>query len=242
MLSQTVAIVTGGSSGLGAASARALIRRGARVCVADLASQESIFNEWSQQFLTESKDDLKGTISTDSGRDVGPVITYAATDVTDSNQICKALDHVAATFGEQVNTAINCAGIAIAKKTLSKSGPHPIEDFTRTVMVNMIGTFNMNRLAAERIVTREVDKFGLRGCIVNTASIAGYEGQIGQVAYAASKGGVIGMTLPMARDLAGYGIRVMTIVGFCFSQPCSALVPRFFVLYLKMSFWLFLFD
>ena len=125
------------------------------------------------------------------------------------------------TLNSKINAAICCAGIAVAKKTYStKSGPHGLDDFTKTLTVNTIGTFNVARLAAARMATRDLTpddedgvSKGLRGCIVLTASIAGYEGQVGQVAYAASKGGVIGMCLPMARELAPYGIRVMTIVS-----------------------------
>lgn len=119
-----------------------------------------------------------------------------------------------------VNVAVNCAGIAVAKKTLSKKKgtseiiSHPLEDFSKTLQVNTVGSFNVARLAAERMATREPEgDDGLRGCIINTASVAAYDGQRGQVAYAASKGAIVGMTLPMARDLASFGIRVMTIVS-----------------------------
>jgi 3-hydroxyacyl-CoA dehydrogenase/3-hydroxy-2-methylbutyryl-CoA dehydrogenase len=129
----------------------------------------------------------------------------------------QALDLAESTFGEPINAAINCAGIAIAKKTLPKKGAHPLNDFQKTLQVNLMGSFNVARLAAERMSRRELDKDGLRGCIINTASIAAFEGQVGQVAYAASKGGVVGMTLPMARELALYKIRVMTIVSkYCY--------------------------
>lgn len=119
-----------------------------------------------------------------------------------------------------MNVAVTCAGIAIAKKTLSKKKgtsevfAHSLEDFSKTLQVNTIGSFNVARLAAERMATREAQE-GLRGCIINTASVAAYDGQRGQVAYSASKGAIVGMTLPMARDLASFGIRVMTIVSCC---------------------------
>lgn len=118
-----------------------------------------------------------------------------------------------------VNVAVNCAGIAVARKTLSRKKDsselrtHPLEEFSKTLLVNTVGSFNVARLAAERMATRPAEKDGLRGCIINTASIAAYDGQMGQVAYAASKGGIVGMTLPLARDLSAYGIRVMTIVS-----------------------------
>ena len=120
-----------------------------------------------------------------------------------------------------VNVAVNCAGIAVARKTLSKKKgsselrSHPLDEFSKTILINTVGSFNVARLAAERMAARDpIGSDGLRGCIVNTASTAAYEGQIGQVAYAASKGAIVGMTLPLARDLAAYGIRVMTIVGY----------------------------
>jgi 3-hydroxyacyl-CoA dehydrogenase/3-hydroxy-2-methylbutyryl-CoA dehydrogenase len=144
----------------------------------------------------------------------GPGLAFAETDVTDASMVEAALDLAEQRFGEPVNAAISCAGIASAMRTLSKKGAHPLDEFARTIMVNTVGSFNVARLAAERMSRREPEgKDGLRGCIINTASIAAFEGQIGQVAYAASKGGVVGMTLPMARDLAPYGIRVMTLVS-----------------------------
>lgn len=206
MLSQTVAIVTGGSSGLGAAAVKTLIRHGARVCVADLETRKELFLSW-------ANDDQIIKQNQHNHTELNSLLTYAITDVTDSNQIKNALDHIEQVYGEPVNTVINCAGIAIAQKTLSKKGPHSLDDFTKTIMINMVGTFNVNRLAAERMSLRENDVDGLKGCIINTASIAAYEGQIGQVAYAASKGGIVAMTLPMARELASYRIRVMTIVS-----------------------------
>mmetsp|Transcript_22403 Transcript_22403/g.31230 ORF Transcript_22403/g.31230 Transcript_22403/m.31230 type:complete len:129 (+) Transcript_22403:49-435(+) len=119
-----------------------------------------------------------------------------------------------------VNAAISCAGVAVAKKTLSKKrntttlSPHPLDDFQKTLNVNTVGSFNLARLAAARMAARDPDAKELRGCIINTASVSAYDGQIGQVSYAASKGALVGMTLPMARDLAPFGIRVMTIVSF----------------------------
>lgn len=208
-LSRTVAIVTGGSSGLGAGAARSLIRQGARVLVADLGRQEEAFRRWAAD---------TGVNVVHSGESTGagqPALSFLETDVTDSSQVTLALDAIENRFGEPLNVAVNCAGIAVARRTLSKKGVHPLEEFTRTLTVNTIGTFNVASLSAERMIQREADdEDGLRGCIINTASIAAFEGQIGQVAYAASKGAVVGMTLPMARDLASFGIRVMTIVRF----------------------------
>jgi len=205
VLSRTVAIVTGGSSGLGAATARYLAQNGARVLVGDLGHQQETF----QRMANESGLPVVATSSHQ-----GPALAFCEMDVTNSNQIEAALDKVEDIYGEPVNAAISCAGIAVAAKTLSKKGPHSYEDFMKVLTVNTGGTFNVARLAAERMSRREPEgKDGLRGCIINTASIAAYEGQIGQVAYAASKGGVVGMTLPMARELAPLGIRVMTIVS-----------------------------
>lgn len=207
MLSGFVGIVSGGSSGLGAAAVRCLIQNGGKAVVADLPHQYDTFCQAFQD------------------ADGGGSVVFAETDVQDPNQISKALDLAESTFGEPVNAAISCAGICPAKKTLSTKRndedgsnitfvAHPIETFSKTLQVNVEGTFNVARLAAERMATRDpVGKDGFRGCIINTASIAAYEGQMGQVAYAASKGAVVGMTLPMARDLAQYGIRVMTIVS-----------------------------
>ena len=133
-----------------------------------------------------------------------------------------------------MNVAINCAGIAPARKTISQKVDddgtithrlHSLEEYTKTINVNTVGTFNLSRLASERMAFRERDSDGLRGCIINTASVAAYDGQIGQVAYAASKGGVVGMTLPMARDLAPFGIRVMTIAPGLFMTPLLAGLP-----------------
>jgi 3-hydroxyacyl-CoA dehydrogenase/3-hydroxy-2-methylbutyryl-CoA dehydrogenase len=208
ILSRTVAIVTGGSSGLGAATASFLVRNGGRVLVADLGHQYDSFLQ-----MAETLGVTVNTDTTEVTRE-GPGLAFAETDVTDPFMVESALDFAEQRFGEPVNAAISCAGIAIARKTLSKKGAaHPLDEFAKTIMVNTVGSFNVARLAAERMSRREPEgKDGLRGCIINTASIAAFEGQIGQVAYAASKGGVVGMTLPMARDLAPYGIRVMTLV------------------------------
>jgi 3-hydroxyacyl-CoA dehydrogenase / 3-hydroxy-2-methylbutyryl-CoA dehydrogenase len=204
ILSQTVALVTGGASGLGAATATYLLRQGARVLVGDLGSQYEKFVQLAQLNCVPISDSLT--------EQQGPGLAFAETDVTIADQVEAALDKVGRVFGEPVNASINCAGIAMAHKTLSKKGLHSLDSFGKILMVNTMGTFNVARLAAERMSRREaVD--GLRGCIIHTASIAAFEGQIGQVAYAASKGGVVGMTLPMARDLAPLGIRVMTIVS-----------------------------
>ncbi|GKY97301.1 hypothetical protein MPSEU_000688500 [Mayamaea pseudoterrestris] len=204
LLSHTVALVTGASSGLGLATAQYLVRHGAKVVMADVQAS---------QHLNESSSEQRSI--------------YCHTDVTSEDSVKNALDLAERTFGRPVNAAINCAGIAIAKKTLSKKGPHPLSDFSQTMQVNLIGSFNVARLAAERMSQCQPNDMvhDLRGCIVNTASIAAYEGQIGQVAYAASKGGIVGMTLPMARELAAYKIRVMTIAPGLFQTPLLEGLP-----------------
>jgi len=194
---------------LGAAAASALLQRGARVLVADadLRGRDEV-HLWAENAVP-------GVTFVENGSSCenGPAVSFVLTDVCDSAQVIAALDAVESCFGEPVSSAVNCAGIAVARKTLSKKGVHPLAEFQKVLNVNTVGTFNVGCLAAERMSRRDADADGLRGCIVNTASIAAFEGQIGQVAYAASKGGVVGMTLPMARDLAPQGIRVMTIVS-----------------------------
>ncbi len=255
MLKHVVGIVSGGSSGLGAAAARHIVRNGGRVVVADLGtSKERFFQlassagiDRSQIYSTNGGTNYMCVPNDDGNVLVGPVLAFCETDVTISDQVSAALDLSEDVFGESVNVAISCAGIAPAKKTLSKdrSAPnfvdgksqtsawkaHPVEVFSRALDVNVIGTFNVARLSAERMMKRDLEvktdssvtsdevdfsMTSLRGCIINTASIAAFEGQIGQVAYAASKGAIVGMTLPMARDLAPHGIRVMTIVSIPF--------------------------
>jgi 3-hydroxyacyl-CoA dehydrogenase/3-hydroxy-2-methylbutyryl-CoA dehydrogenase len=220
ILSRTVAIVTGGSSGLGAATASFLVKNGGRVLVADLGHQYDSFLQMAET-LGGSVDDTSEVTRE------GPGLAFAETDVTDPFMVEAALDLAEQRFGEPVNAAISCAGIAIARKTLSKKGAHPLDEFAKTIMVNTVGSFNVARLAAERMSRREPEgKDGLRGCIINTASIAAFEGQIGQVAHAASKGGVVGMILPMARDLVPYGIRVMTLVSdvMKWSRECHVVI------------------
>lgn len=177
----TKAIVTGGASGLGAATARALTQAGACVTIFDL--------------------DPRGT---DYARKIGA--KFAEVDVTDAASVKAGLDHAG-----DINVAINCAGIAITEKTLGRDGPHGQDSFARTIDINLSGTFNVARLAAERM------QHG--GVIINTASVAAFDGQKGQAAYAASKAGIAGLSLPMARDLARNGIRVMAIAPGIFRTP-----------------------
>jgi len=195
-------IVTGGGSGLGAATVRMLVEAGARVTIADLnaeAGQETV-------------------------REFGSDARFVKADVTDSEEgvavIAAALD----AFGG-LRGLVNCAGVAPAEKVIGRDGPHRLESFARTVSINLIGTFNMIRLAASSIQNAKPDANGERGVIVNTASVAAFDGQIGQAAYAASKGGVAAMTLPIARELARHGIRVVSIAPGIFETPMMAGMP-----------------
>jgi 3-hydroxyacyl-CoA dehydrogenase/3-hydroxy-2-methylbutyryl-CoA dehydrogenase len=150
---------------------------------------------------------------------------FALVDVTQPDQVAKGLDLVQSSFGT-VNCVVSCAGIAVAAKTVSKKGAHSLEDFSRVLMVNTVGSFNVARLAAERMAAAPADGDGQRGVIINTASVAAFDGQVGQVAYAASKAAIVGMALPMARDLAGTGIRVLTIAPGLFKTPLLAGLPE----------------
>mmetsp|Transcript_12249 Transcript_12249/g.27010 ORF Transcript_12249/g.27010 Transcript_12249/m.27010 type:complete len:265 (-) Transcript_12249:1991-2785(-) len=212
VLSKTVAVVTGGGSGLGAAAVRSLLRRpGVQgVVVGDCCSEEA----FAQNVLRE-------TAPSDKGR-----VMFCNVDVTKADSISAALDVAQDRFGP-ISAVVNSAGIATAAKTLNKKGlPHKEEEFIKTISVNTIGSFQVARLAAERMQYNKPSDDGLRGCIIQTASIAAFEGQIGQVAYAASKAAIVGMTLPMARDLAGVGIRVMTIAPGLFRTPLLDGLPE----------------
>jgi 3-hydroxyacyl-CoA dehydrogenase/3-hydroxy-2-methylbutyryl-CoA dehydrogenase len=197
-LENRTAIVAGGASGLGAATVRRLHAAGATVIVAD---------------LDPTRGDALAT-------ELGDRAVFAETDVTDEASVRAAVGLAAGRGGLRV--AVCCAGIAIGERTLGKRGPHTLESFSKVVAVNLIGTFNVLRLAAAAMAEGEPDDGGERGVIVNTASVAAFEGQIGQVAYATSKGGVAAMTLPAARDLAGLGIRVVTIAPGTFDTPMMA--------------------
>ncbi|HEX9334281.1 MAG TPA: 3-hydroxyacyl-CoA dehydrogenase [Pseudonocardiaceae bacterium] len=199
-IGNSVALVTGGASGLGLATVRRLHADGAGVVIVDLPSSQG------------------ETVA----KELGDRVLFAAADVTDADQIATALD-AAATLGP-LRITVNCAGIGNAAKTVGKSGPFPLAAFTKVVTVNLIGTFNVIRLAAHRM--SELDEVdGERGVIVNTASVAAFEGQIGQAAYSASKGGIVGMTLPIARDLASLKIRVNTIAPGLFRTPLFGGLP-----------------
>jgi NAD(P)-dependent dehydrogenase (short-subunit alcohol dehydrogenase family) len=196
-------LITGGGSGLGAATARLLAESGANIVIVDIS------RETGERVATE----------------LGAQGHFVQTDVTDEASVQNAVNEAVKTYGG-LHGAINCAGIGIAEKVLGKTGPHSLASFTKIIQVNLIGTFNVIRLAAAVIAQQEPTASGERGVIINTASIAAFDGQIGQAAYSASKGGIVGMTLPIARELARYGIRVMTIAPGIFDTPLMAGLPE----------------
>ena len=200
-LSGSVALVTGGASGLGAATVRRLVAGGARVVIVD-------------------RDEARGTaLASELGQQ------FAKADVTDPAQVGAAVDQAAALGPLRI--AVSCAGVGWAARTLDKTGkPHDLDLFKTVIGVNLVGTFNVLRLAASAISKTEPLEHGERGVIVNTASVAAFDGQIGQIAYAASKAGVAGMTLPAARDLAPAGIRVVTIAPGIFDTPMLGSLPE----------------
>ena len=198
----TIAIVSGGASGLGAAAATALAEAGAKLVILDM-------------------NDTAGTAHAEA---LGGLLIK--TDVSDPASVAAAMEVVKTTYGA-AHIAVNCAGIAPAAKTVSKGAAHDAHVFSRTISVNLIGTFNVaSQAAALMAANAPLDADGSRGVIVNTASVAAFEGQVGQVAYAASKGGVVGMTLPMARDLAQLGIRVCAIAPGLFKTPMLEALPQ----------------
>lgn len=196
-------VVTGGGSGLGAAAARMLAGEGANVVIADVDAEAG----------------------TGVASDIGDSASFVRTDVTQESDGQAAIDTALRRFGH-LHGLVNCAGIAPGEKVIGRDGPHRLDSFARTIAINLIGTFNMVRLAAAAIATQAPETDGERGIIVNTASIAAFDGQIGQAAYAASKGGVAAMTLPIARELARHGIRVVTIAPGIFETPMMAGMPQ----------------
>ena len=192
-------LVTGGSSGLGAACVRRLAQNGANVVIADL-------NEASGTALAA---------------ELGPSVCFSLTNVTETTHVQAAINEAVNQFGA-LHGLINCAGVVIGARVLSRQGPHDLDAFNKVIQVNLIGTFNAIRLAAAIMAKGEPDEAGERGVIINTASVAAFDGQIGQAAYSASKGAVVGMTLPIARELARFGIRVVTIAPGIFDTPMMA--------------------
>jgi NAD(P)-dependent dehydrogenase (short-subunit alcohol dehydrogenase family) len=194
-------IVTGGASGLGAGTARAIAQAGGNVVIADVGDGTALAAE------------------------LGKCARYIKTDVTVEDQARAAVALALKEFGG-VHVLVNCAGIAIGEKVIGKDAPHRLDSFQRVLTINVVGTFNMIRIAAEAMSRAEANASGERGVIVNTASVAAFEGQIGQAAYSASKGAVVGMTLPIARELARYGIRVVTIAPGIFETPMLKGMPQ----------------
>jgi len=206
ILKNVVGLVTGGASGLGKATVERFVREGAKVALLDLPTSE--------------------------GKSVADAIgndkcCFVPCDITKVDDVNNALQETKDKFGK-LNALVNCAGIGVAYKTynFNKKHAHTLEDFTKVQMVNIVGTFNVTRLAVGLIGENEPDTDGQRGVVVNTASVAAFDGQMGQVAYSASKGAIVGMTLPMARDLATQGIRVVTIAPGLFDTPLLASLPE----------------
>lgn len=195
-----VFIITGGASGLGAATARMIVDNGGKVVLADVQ--------------VEAGEKLAAELH-------GKFVKCDVTSEADGLAVVAAAESMG-----QLAGLINCAGVAPAVKTVGKDGPHPLEVFQRVININLVGTFNMSRLAAAAMGNGEANAGGERGVIINTASVAAYDGQIGQAAYGSSKAGVVGLTLPMARDLARSGIRVMTIAPGIFETPMLLTMPQ----------------
>lgn len=198
-----LAIVTGGASGLGEATVRNIVEGGGKAVILDQS--------------VEKGEQLQ--------KELGDNTFFVQADVTKETDIETALDRAVDFMGE-INTVVNCAGIGIAEKVIGRSGVHNLLLFSKVIHVNLVGTFNVIRLAAEKMRNNQANEHEERGVIINTASVAAFEGQIGQAAYSASKGGVVGMTLPIARELARFGIRVMTIAPGLFHTPMFDSLPE----------------
>lgn len=197
------ALVSGGASGLGAATVRMLVAAGARVAIADL-------NEQAGKALAE---------------ELGGKASFIKMDVTNEKEVQNAIDEAVKQYGA-LHVAVCTAGIGVAEKLIGKNGLHDLDKFIRVIRVNLIGTFDVLRRASQAMTANQPDEDGHRGVLVTTASIAAFEGQIGQVAYSASKGGVVAMTLPLARELARYGIRLVTIAPGVFMTPLLGALPE----------------
>jgi len=205
MLKNVVGLVTGGASGLGKATVERFVREGARVTLCDLPTSQG----------------------EEVAKTLGENCVFAPVDVTSEADVENALSITKSKFG-RLDAAVNCAGIGVAFKTynFNKNRPHSLDDFIKVQMVNTVGTFNVIRLSAGLIGQNPMDDDNQRGVIINTASVAAYEGQCGQAAYSASKGAIVGMTLPIARDLSTQGIRVNTIAPGLFNTPLLASLPE----------------
>ena len=199
----SVVIVTGAASGLGEATVRELVKHNAKVSIFDVNDRQG------QAVAAE----------------LGDHVIFCDTDVTNGASVQSAIDNTMQAFGS-IHVAVNCAGAGPPEKVLGKKGPLSIENFNKTVQLNLIGTMNVIRLAAEQMVKNDPNEDGEKGVVINTASAAAFEGQVGQAAYSASKAGVVGMTLPIAREFADYGIRVFTIAPGLFRTPLVEKLPH----------------
>jgi NAD(P)-dependent dehydrogenase (short-subunit alcohol dehydrogenase family) len=202
LVHDVAALVTGGGSGLGAATAAALAAQGTQVFAVDLPK------------VVANAPEAQG-------------VTYVTADVTDAEQVQTAVDQVVRS-GAPLRVVVNCAGIGPSARIVGRNGPHDLDLFRKVIDVNLVGTFNVLRLASAAIAATEPDRNGQRGVVINTASVAAFDGQVGQIAYSASKGGVVSMTLPAARDLATSGIRVMTIAPGIVDTPMLATISEDF--------------
>lgn len=199
-----IAIVTGGASGLGEATVRAIVAKGGKALIMDLNMDKG-------KALAEELGSKN--------------VLFDKTDVTSESQVKEALARAVREFGS-IHICVNCAGIAVGQKTVHKEGAHDLDAFKKVININLIGSFNVLRLCAEIMQNNEPSAEGERGVIINTASVAAFDGQVGQVAYSASKGGIVGMTLPIARDLARSGIRCVTIAPGLFLTPLFQALPE----------------
>lgn len=199
---EVAAFIAGGASGLGEATVRRIVKDGGKAMILDLAEErgEALASE------------------------LGGNALFQTMDVASPESVENALEQTVKQFG-YLNVAVNCAGIAAAEKVIGKKGIHSLESFAKTLQVNLVGSFNVIRLAAAKMADNRPDPEGERGVMINTASVAAYEGQVGQAAYSASKGGIVGMTLPIARELAAHGIRVLTIAPGLFATPMFDSLP-----------------
>ncbi len=202
-IKNVIAVVTGGASGLGGGCVRRIVEQGGQAVILD-------------------RDEDKGK---KLAEELGDSVQFAKADVTNADEVQSALDVAVEAFGG-VNVIVNCAGVGMAMRTVNRHGPHDLGVFETVIKINLIGTFNVIRLAAAIMVENEPNEAGERGVMVNTASVAAFDGQIGQAAYSASKGGIVGMTLPIARDLSRNGIRVCTIAPGIFDTPLLAGLPE----------------
>ena len=197
------ALISGGASGLGAATVRMLAAGGAKVVIADINDQ----------------------LGLKLAQELGEAVVFVKTDITQEDQVQKLVEQAVRHTGG-FHIVVNAAGIGVGEKVLGKNGPHDLKKFARVIQVNLIGTFDVLRQATQPMSSNSPDEGGCRGVIVNTASVAAFDGQIGQVAYSASKGGIVGMTLPIARELARYGIRIVTIAPGIFDTPLLGALPE----------------